>query len=163
VLAAETHDWAIFFHLLGALLLVAGVTVAGVAFEAARRRSRPDQVAVLLGLTRVGVMLVVLGSVLVLAFGLWLVDLEDDIDFGTGWLSAALTLFVVVLVAGALGGQRPKRARKLAERLAQDGAPETPELRALLDDRLALALNYLSAALIVVILVLMVFKPGGEG
>jgi uncharacterized membrane protein len=161
VLAASTHDWALFFHLLGALLLVAGVTVAGVAFEAARRRSRPDAVAVLLGLTRSGVLLVALGSVLVLAFGLWLVDLEDDLDLGTGWVSAALTLFVVIVILGALGGRRPKRARKLAERLAQDGQPEDPELRALLDDRLALGLNYLAAVLLVVILVLMVFKPGG--
>lgn len=162
MLAAETHDWALFFHLLGALVLVAGVTVAGVAFEAARRRTRPDAIAVLLGLTRIGVLLVVLGSLLVLAFGLWLVDLEDDIDLGTGWLSAALALFVVVLVVGALGGRRPKRARKLAERLDHDGEPESPELRALLDDRLALGLNYVAALLLVVILVLMVFKPGGE-
>jgi hypothetical protein len=33
------------------------------------------------------------------------------------------------------------------------------ELRALLDDRLSRALNYLSAALIFAILVLMVYKP----
>jgi len=162
VLAAEAHDWALFFHLLGALVLVAGVTVAGVAFEAARRRERPDEIAILLGLTRAGVLLVAIGAVTVLAFGLWLVGLEDDIDFGTAWLSAALALFVLVLVVGALGGRRPKRARLLAERLARDGEPSTPELRALLDDRLALALNYLAAVLLVAILVLMVFKPGGE-
>jgi uncharacterized membrane protein len=160
VVAAGTDDWALLFHLLGALLLVAGMTVAAVAFEAARRRRRSDEVAVLLGLTRIGVLLVALGSVLVLAFGLWLVDLEDRIDMGDGWVSAALTLFVVVVILGALGGRRPKRARKLAEELARDGQPETAELRALLDDRLALGLNYLAAVLLVVILVLMVFKPG---
>jgi uncharacterized membrane protein len=133
-----------------------------VAFEAARRRSRPDAIALLLGLTRIGVLLVGLGSVLVLAFGLWLVDLEDELDFGTGWLSAALGLFAATLVAGAAGGRRPKRARKLAEELARDGRPETTELRGLLDDRQALVLNYLAAVMLLVILALMVFKPGGS-
>ena len=61
---------------------------------------------------------------------------------------------------GGVGGQRPKRARKLAEQLAREGDAETPELRALLDGRLALAVNYLSAVLVLAIVVLMVFKPG---
>jgi hypothetical protein len=36
---------ALFFHLLGAFVLVAGVVVAGVAHAAARRRRRPDEIA----------------------------------------------------------------------------------------------------------------------
>jgi hypothetical protein len=62
-------------------------------------------------------------------------------------------------VLGAVAGQRPKRARKAATLLAQAGAAETPELRALLDDRVSLALNYLAGLLVVAIVVLMVFKP----
>jgi uncharacterized membrane protein len=64
-------------------------------------------------------------------------------------------------VLGAIGGQRPKRARLLAERLAREGAGESPELRALLDHRVTRALNDVSGLLLVAILVLMVFKPGG--
>jgi hypothetical protein len=64
---------ALFFHILGALLFVAGVVTAGVAFEAARRRHQPAEIALLLGLTRVGVLLVVVGALDVLGFGLWLV------------------------------------------------------------------------------------------
>jgi hypothetical protein len=64
--------------------------------------------------------------------------------------------------AGALlggpGGQRPKRARKLARRLAADGAPVNEELRALLDDQVSRAVNYGSLLLVVAILALMVFK-----
>jgi len=67
----------------------------------------------------------------------------------------------VVGALGGIGGQRPKRARKLATQLAQDDKEENAELRALLDDRTALALNYLSAILLVAIIALMVFKPGG--
>jgi uncharacterized membrane protein len=149
---------ALFFHLLGALLFVAGIVVAGVAFEAARRRSEPGEIALLLGLTRVGVVLVLGGAALVLAFGLWLVDLEG-IGYDAAWIQAALTLYVIALALGAIGGRRPKRARRLAAALAAERAPATPELRALLDDRGSRAANYVSAILVLAILVLMVFKP----
>ena len=61
------EDAALFFHLLGALLFVAGIVLAGVAFETARRRERPAEVALLLGLTRLGVLLVVSGGLLCIA------------------------------------------------------------------------------------------------
>jgi uncharacterized membrane protein len=159
---ASVEEWALLFHLLGAFLLVAGVTVAGVVFEVARRRRRPSEIALLLGVSRAGVLLVAIGTLVVLAFGLWLVNL-GGFGYGSGWVDAALALFVLVGVFGALGGQRPKRGRKLAARLAREGNAESDELRALLDDRLALVLNYLAAVLLVAIIVLMVFKPGSRG
>jgi len=152
------EDVALLFHLIGALAFVSGVVVAGVAFEAARRHDRPSEIALLLGLTRIGVLLAVLGGAVLLGFGLWLVDL-GDFDFGDGWIDAALALFVAAMGIGALGGQRPKRARLLASRLATEGRPMSAELRALLDDPLSRATNYLAAAIVVAILVLMVFKP----
>lgn len=157
---ASADDWALFFHLLGGFLFVGGVIVAGVAFEAARRRHQPAEIALLLGLTRVGVLLVAVGALVVLPFGLWLVHLGDW-GYGAGWADSALALFVAVL--GAVGGQRPKRARKLAKQLTREQQPERAELRALLDDRGALALNYLSGLLVLAMVVLMVFKPGAPG
>jgi uncharacterized membrane protein len=149
---------ALFFHILGVLLFVAGVVLAGVAFEIARRREQPAEIALLLGLTRVGALLVVAGGLLLLAFGLWLVHLER-LSYGTGWIQAAIGLYVLALLLGSIGGQRPKQARRLATRLAADGAPATDELRALLGDRLSLAANYVSAVVVLAILALMVFKP----
>jgi uncharacterized membrane protein len=153
------YDVALFFHLLGAFSLIAGTVLAGVAFEAARRRRAPGEIALLLGLTRVGVLLVAAGTVLALGFGLWLVQLGRW-GYGTGWVSASLALLALTVVLGGAGGQRPKRARKLAVRLRDEHAEPTGELRALLDDRVALAANYLSALLLLAIVVLMVFKPG---
>lgn len=157
---AAAEDWAMLFHLAGAFVFVGGAIVAGVAFETARRRSVPSEIALLLGLSRIGVVLVALGVSLVLPFGLWLVHL-GGFGYGSAWVDAALALLVVVTILGAMGGRRPKRARKLAEQLARDDDRETAELRKLLDDPVALALNYVSAALVVAIVVLMVFKPGG--
>ncbi len=150
---------ALFFHLLGAFSFVAGALVAGVAFETARRKTTPAEIALLLSLSRIGVALVALGTLLVLGFGLWLVHLGDW-GYGAGWVDAALGLLAATIVLGALAGQPPKRARKLAVRLAGEGAPVSAELRALLDDRRALAANYLSALLLLAIVALMVFKPG---
>jgi uncharacterized membrane protein len=149
---------ALFFHILGALLFVAGIVVAGVVFESARRREEPGEIALLLGLARWGVLLVVLGATLVLGFGLWLVHIEG-LSYGTGWIQWAITLYVIALLLGGVGGRRPKQARRLATRLREEGAPVTPELRALLNDRIADAANYLSALAVLAILVLMVFKP----
>jgi len=148
----------LFLHIAGALLFVSGVVVAGVGFESARRQERPAEIALLLGLTRWGVALVAAGGLLLLACGLWLVGLEE-VGYGAAWVDAALGLFVAAMLLGGLAGQRPKLARKLAVRLAREGGETTPELRSLLDDRLSRAANYVSAALIVAILALMVFKP----
>lgn len=152
------EDVALFLHLLGALLFAAGIVLAGIAFESARLRQRPEEIALLLSLTRIGVLLVILGGLLLLGFGLWLVDLED-VGYDAGWVQTAIALFAVVLLLGGLGGQRPKRARRLAAELAQEGLPLTGDLRRLLDDRLSRAANYSSAALVLAILALMVFKP----
>jgi uncharacterized membrane protein len=153
------HEVALFLHLLGVLLFVAGIVLAGVAFEAARRRQRPAEIVLLLGLTRIGVLLVAGGALLLLGGGLWLVGIEGNVGFRTGWLDAAIALFVLAMALGGFGGQRPKQARLLATRLAEQDAPVGAELRALLDDRISRAVNYTSAALVLAILALMVFKP----
>jgi hypothetical protein len=93
-------DAALFLHLLGALRFVAGIIVAGVAHGAARRRHRASEVALLIGLARTGAFLVVAGAALVLAFGLWLVDLRGH-SLGERWIAGALTLFALALVLGA--------------------------------------------------------------
>lgn len=102
------YNVAFFFHILGVLLFVAGIVVAGAAFEAARRRQRPAEVALLLGLTRVGVLLVAVGGVLAGVFGLWLVHLGHW-RYGSAWVVSATALYLLVLLLGGLGGRRPKR------------------------------------------------------
>jgi uncharacterized membrane protein len=151
-------DIARFFHLLGALLFVAGIVLAASAFETARRRERPAEVALLLGLSRLGAGLVAVGGLLLPVFGLWLVQL-GHFGYGSGWVDAAIALYVAALLLGGLGGRRPKQARRLATRLAHEHAELSDQLRALLDDRTSRAANYGSITIVLTILVLMVFKP----
>jgi uncharacterized membrane protein len=154
----DARTVALFFHLLGALVFVAGVVVAGAGFESARRRRRSDEIALLLGLTRFGVLLVAIGALMLGVFGLWLVHL-DDLRLSTGWIAWAIALYIVAIALGGAGGRRPKRARELATRLAAAGAAVTDELRGLLEDRVSRAENYASLLLVLVIFALMVFKP----
>jgi hypothetical protein len=96
---------ALFLHIVGALAFVSGVCVAGVGFEAARRRERLAEISLLLDLTRWGVALVAAGGLLVLACGLWLVGLDDDatllddtLSRATNYLSAGLILAILALM-----------------------------------------------------------------
>ena len=148
---------ALFFHLVGALLFVAGIAVAGVAFEAARRRERPAEIALLLGIARAGVPLVVVGGLLLPVFGVWLVHL-GTFGYGSAWVDASIALYAVALTLGGLGARRPKQARQLATQLGADAVEVSGELRALLDDPLGRMANYGSIAVVLVIVALMVVK-----
>ena len=152
------YKLALFVHLLGVVLLAAGMGAAAAGLERARRRELPGEVAALLGVARVAVVLVGLGSLALLAGGFWLIDV-GAYDLGDAWVSASLGLFLLAALLGALGGRRPKRARLHAERLARERATADAELRRLLDDRVALVLNYASALVMLAVLALMVSKP----
>ena len=137
------------------------MAVAAVAHEGARRRARAGEIAALLGLTRSGVFLVAAGALLVVGSGFWLIETSDGVySLGDGWIAGAFGLLVLSFVLGAAGGQRPKRARRLATQAAEDGDDRAGELRALLDDPLSRALNYAAALAVLAALVLMVWKPG---
>jgi hypothetical protein len=154
------REWALLFHLVGVVLAFAGMTVAAVAHAHARRRVDVREVAAVLRLTPTGVVLLGAGALVVVASGLWLIDASDGAySLGDGWIAGAFGLLVLAFVLGGAGGQAPKRARLLAARLAEEGGAATDELRALLDDRRSLLLNYAAGLAVLAALVLMVWKP----
>jgi uncharacterized membrane protein len=153
-----SYDYALLLHLVAVIGFFAGVAVAGAAQLGALRLERPGEVAAVLRLARSGVLLVGLAAILLLVSGLWLIE-ETGHSLGDGWIAVSLLLLVVSAALGALGGRKPKRARKLAERASTDDPPD-PEIRALLRDRGALVANALAFAAAFAILVLMVWRPG---
>lgn len=159
--AVSAYDWLLVLHVLAAFCFVSGSVVAGILHWLAMRRDRPSEIALLLGLVRPVVVVIGVGSLAALAFGIWLTqDNPDGIGLGDAWVMAAVVLW---LAAGALagpGGRRLRHARELAERMAADGDRPDEALHAAVTDRSALVLNYASFAMVIAILVLMVFKPG---
>ena len=158
VAAVSAHDVALFAHLLGVLLLVSGIVVAGVGQRLARRSGTVAEIATLLRVARVGVLLAAPGALVVILAGAWLVDL-DGLGWHTSWLMAALALLAISFVLGALGGRRPRHARELAERLRDAGEAVTPELVRMLADRWSALANALSGLTMLGVLWLMVAKP----
>jgi uncharacterized membrane protein len=148
----------LFLHLLSAFVFVSGAVAAGLLQISALRRERPSEIALLLRTTRKAVLLVMIGALATLAFGLALVG-HEDIGYGTSWVSASLGLWLASLILGGLGGRTARHARELAERLAAEGDRPSEELRALVAHRPSMLLSYASTAAVVAILVLMVWKP----
>jgi uncharacterized membrane protein len=156
------YDWLLFLHVTGAFLFLGAAVVALVLNLAALRRDRPSEIALLLRLinrTNIGFGV---GLLLLLVFGLWLVH-ESGYGYGDGWIVAALILFVLSNVFGAVGGIRAKPAGELAERLAAEGDQPSAELKAQLRDPIVLFSDYGAALLGFAVLALMIWKPGAGG
>jgi uncharacterized membrane protein len=155
----DTYDWLIFLHVTGAFLVLGGAVMAGIFNFAALRRERPSEVAVLFRLAKAAVTAISVGMVLTLGFGLWLVH---DVGYGWGqtWIILSLVLWVLANALGGVGGRREKQTRELAERLAAEGDAPSTELSSRLHDPVWLALSWGSGVVIVVILALMIWKPG---
>jgi uncharacterized membrane protein len=155
----STYDWLLFLHVTGAFLLTGGAVVAMVLDMAAQGRERPSEIALLLGLVRIPVVGIVVGSILLLVFGLWLVD-ERGYSYGEAWVVGAIVLLVGGNVLDGIGGSRDNKTRQLAEDLAANGDAPSAELKQQLRDPISLVLSYSGGVAIVAALVLMVWKPG---
>jgi uncharacterized membrane protein len=147
------------FHITSAFLLVGGSMVAAILNTLARRAERPSEVAGLLGLIRVSLPFIFVGVAGTLVFGLWLWH-ERHFSFGAAWIWLSLALWVAANALGGMGGRRQTVARERALELAADGDEPSPELMALVRDPVANALNYGAGLAVVLILVLMICKPG---
>ena len=156
----DRYHWLLIFHMAGAFMALSGATLAGIFNIAALRRERPSEIVVLYRLTRIAVVSVLAGMTVALGFGLWLVADLDFVKWSDAWVITAVILWVVANALGGNGGRRDRRARELAERLAAEGDQPSPELRASLRDPITLAMSWGSGAIVVVILVLMIWKPG---
>jgi len=155
------YDWLLFFHVTGAFLLIGGSVAAAVFTIMSRLRTRPSEIAALLGLVQLVLPFIYAGVLLAFAFGLWLVrTVEPPYSFGAAWIVAALVLLVLANALVALGGIRESRTAELAARIASEGDEPTTELRRRLRDPLSLAYNFGSGLVVLAILGLMIWKPG---
>jgi uncharacterized membrane protein len=154
-----TYSWLLFLHITGAFLFLGGAVAAAVFNVSAQTRERPSEVAALMRMTQVVVPIVGLGSIMTLVFGLWLVH-DVGYGYGDGWIVAAIILWAVAAGLGGAGGKRERETRVLAERLAAEGDSPSSELRARMRDPAAIAMSYGAGIALLVVLVLMIWKPG---
>ncbi len=151
-------QWLLLGHLVCAFGFVSAAVAAGVLQWAAIGRERPSEIVFLLRLIRPAVAVVAVTAVATLGFGLVLAH-QLGISSSVFWLRAAVGLWLLSMVLGGVGGRRARHTRYLAESLAASGDAPSAELRRALTDPITLALNGLSLAALVLILVLMVGQP----
>jgi uncharacterized membrane protein len=155
----DTYRWLLALHVSGAFLLLGGAVLAGAFNISAVRSERPSEIALFLGLTRVAVVAIGVGALLTLVLGLWLVG-DRDYSYGEAWVVLSLLLWAAAMAGGQMGGKRDKETRLLAERLASEANEPTAELRSRLRDPVTIGLSWGSAAALVAVLALMIWKPG---
>jgi uncharacterized membrane protein len=155
----STYQWLLFFHVTGAFLLLGGGVIAATLNLAALRRERPSEILLLFSLIRVAVAPIMVGALLALVFGLWLVH-EAGFGYGDTWVVLALVLFVVGNALGGIGGRRDERTARFARELAASGDAPSAELRARVRDPVSLTLSYGSGLVFVALLAIMIWKPG---
>jgi uncharacterized membrane protein len=154
--AVELHEWLMFFHVLGSIVWVGGVIVLYALSERATRSSDRTAISRATGqLEWVGQRLMGPSILVVVGLGIWLVILEEDITFSQLWIWLSLVLVVASALPGIYSGPEGKRVASLAEeRGADDG-----EVRRRANRLLWLA--RVDILILVAVLWLMVFKPGG--
>ena len=155
----STYQWLLVFHVTGAFLLLGGGAFAASLNLMALGRDRPSDIVLLFGLIRIAVVAISIGTLLAFVFGLWLVH-EADYRYGDGWVIAAIVTLIAANALGGAGGRRDEKTAKLARELAAAGDEPSPELRARVRDPISLALSYGSGLLLVLVLALMIWKPG---
>ena len=152
-------DWLVFGHLVGAFLFVGGSLLAAALRVAAMRRERPSEIALLRRAVRPAVPLVGAGFALAVGMGFWLAD-RLGYDLGGTWLTLTFVLVVWMLVVGTLTGRSERHTRELAERLARESDAPSAELDRRLRAPVGLALDASLLLAAVVVVALMVWKPG---
>jgi hypothetical protein len=158
----EFYDWLLFLHVLSAVSLVSALVVFWFVAVAARNVDRPVESLRFFRIAKPANVLVVIGTLGTLVFGLWLAIDADRYQVWDGWVLLALALWLVAAGTGQRGGQTYAEAAKLAGQLDSQGRGDQPseELRVRLQDRRAMWLNVISSLAVVLILVDMIYKPG---
>lgn len=137
----DLYDWLLFLHVLSAFVAT-GAAVALWALVLGTRLEAslvgPDSA---LRFGRVGGIVVGAGMVGALVFGIWLTIFVDGYELWDGWILASLVLWVLGAWAGGAAGKAFERGPEVGRR---------PGIR----------LHALSSLALLVILVLMVWKPG---
>ena len=155
----ELYDWLLALHVLSAVAWIAALVVFSVVVVAGRRLSVPSDVARMFQVARAGDVLVAVGMIGTIVFGIWLA--LDEYEIWDGWIIAALVLWVVAAAVGGRVGKVYNAARDRAKALLDEGRDESsPELNAILRSPRGAFLHWLMVLVTLALLVVMIYKPG---
>jgi uncharacterized membrane protein len=154
-------SWLLAFHLLAAAALIGAEVIFTVLVLAVRRVERPGQVLALKPLLRVASVAIVVGSLGVVTFGVWLAISLDAYKVWDGWVIAALVLWAVASETGRRADPEFAKVFTRAAELQTAGElGPNPELAALGRTQRGLILHVIATAAVLLLLLDMIWKPG---
>jgi drug/metabolite transporter (DMT)-like permease len=157
----STFEWLLFLHVLSAFALVSAEVLFTFLIASLWRSDLPSDIARVSGISRLGTVLVGVGSVGVLVFGIGLAFEADSYAIWDGWIVAALVLWVAFNELGRRTGKAYDAVGKRAAGLVNEGrdAPNAG-LGAAFRSPTALWLHLASLGVVLLLLLDMIFKPG---
>jgi hypothetical protein len=156
------YDWLLFLHVLAAFFLVSALVVFWTIGLVGRNTDTPSESLRYFRVAKPANVLVGIGTVGTLIFGIWLAIERDEYQVWDGWILIAIVLWAIATELGRRGGNTFGEAAQLAARLSSEGRGDQPsaELKTLLQNRNAILLQALSSLGVLLILIDMIYKPG---
>jgi Predicted integral membrane protein (DUF2269) len=162
-LAVTFTSWLLALHLLSAFALAGSLVIFWYLILASRNVDTPHATVAMGPLAGVATMVVRVGGLGTLVFGIWLAVRLDHVAVWSGWVIAAIVLWIVAVAAGSRSGAEYERAMRKAEEL--EGAGQTgpnSDLLALNRTSRGLGLHAIATLAVFLILIDMIWKPGAS-
>jgi hypothetical protein len=157
----DWYDFILFVHVLGAFAVVGATAWFWALTITSMRASRASTVLALGGLAKPATAVVVFGTITTLIFGIWLTLYVDGYELWDLWILGGIILWAVASETGRRGGKYHEQGIPALVQGVEAGRDEvTAEWRALPSNRTALMLDAISTIAVLLILILMIFKPG---
>lgn len=155
------NDWLLAMHVLSAFALGAAVVLFWITIVAVRRTDVPEATIRMAPVVLVGNIVVGIGGVGTIVFGIWLAISLDAYQVWDGWVIAAVVLWAIAMGTGQRAGVAYDAGMKKAEELKASGQTgPSAELLAMNRTRPGLLMSALSTVAVVLILIDMIWKPG---
>ncbi len=156
----DLNDWILSLHVLSAFALVGAMVIFWIMIVALWGTDSTRRVASLMRVSQVGTVLVSVGSLGTIIFGVWLAISVDVFDIWDGWVIAAIVLWAIAVELGRRAGSGYGAAGKEAQQLAEAGTETSPLVADTFGASRALQFHAASSVLILLILIDMIWKPG---
>ena len=154
------NDWILALHLLAAFSLVGAQVIFSAQIVALWRTESTERVASFMTLSRVATVMVIAGTLGTVVFGVWLALSKDGYALWDGWILAAIILWALGSELGRRGGAEYEAAALRAGELAASGTRSSPEVAEAFGPSRGFWLHVATSAVIVLILIDMIWKPG---
>ena len=155
-------DWALAVHVLSAFAYVGGIVLFWVLVVAVRRVDTAEGTLRMAPIVKVGNVAVGIGAVGTIVVGIYLAFAIGNYAIWDGWIIAALVLWALSAALGQRTGAAYMQGMNKAKEL--DSAGKTgpdKELLTLNRTQAGVVLHALTSVAVLLILVDMIFKPGG--